>query len=120
MPGYDYSPVIKMRDYKYDYRTLNAWECFEAEGKFCHDKNHKSMVLATGSSNYGHGICCKPNYSEGICHEESSHICSQPVSYQETSSEFKNILTDGKENHQLFAFLPKPSFHKCGIKENKI
>ena len=33
-----------MRDYEYNYRTLNGWECFEAQGKFCHDKNHASMV----------------------------------------------------------------------------
>lgn len=60
---YDYSPIVPMRDYKYNYRTLNGWECFEAQGKFCHDSNHQSMFLITGSTNYGHGICCKPDYN---------------------------------------------------------
>ena len=28
--GYDNSPLVLMRDYKYNYRTLNGWECFQA------------------------------------------------------------------------------------------
>ena len=88
-----------MRNYHYYFRTLNAWECFNAQGKFCHDKNHKSMILATGSSNYGHGICCKPNYDMGHCHRDSDHYCSEPVSYLDTSAKYKNILTNGLTNH---------------------
>ena len=115
MPGYDNSELVKMRDYRYNYRTLNAWECFEAEGKFCHDKNHESMVLVTGSSNYGHGVCCKPDFESEHCNSNSDHFCSEPVSYLETKNKYKSILTDELLNHQMFAFLPKTSPYKCGI-----
>ena len=52
-------PIVKMADYKSDHRTMDCWECFEAEGKMCHDVDHGSMISRTGSSNKGHGVCCK-------------------------------------------------------------
>lgn len=33
----------------------------------CISRNYSSMIEVTGSSNYGHGICCKPNVTTGIC-----------------------------------------------------
>ena len=59
---YDYSPLVPMDEYEKDYRTLNCWECFQARGKMCHDTDYSSMMLTTGSSNFGHAICCKPGY----------------------------------------------------------
>ena len=112
--GYDYSPIVPMEEYKDNYRTLTGWECFEAQGKFCHDKDHGSMVAVTGSSNFGHGICCKPGYDGEHCNNNGDHACSQPVAAKDTADEFKDILTDGK-NHQMFAFLPKTSPKMCGI-----
>lgn len=103
-----------MRDYKDNYRTLTGWECFEAEGKFCHDTNHESMISVTGSSNFGHGVCCKPGFSGEHCNNDGDHTCSQPVAAKETTEEFENVLTNGK-NHQMFAFLPKTSPKMCGI-----
>ena len=58
--GYDYGPLVKMEDYDKDYRTLSCWECFRAEGRMCRYRNNKSMIHFTGSSNPGHGMCCKP------------------------------------------------------------
>lgn len=84
-----------MRDYKDNYRTLSGWECFKAEGKFCHDDNQGSMIAITGSSNFGHGICCKPDFSGENCNNEGRNTCSQPVAAKDTSAEYKNILTNG-------------------------
>jgi hypothetical protein len=76
--AYDYSEIVPMSSYDKDYRTLSCWECFEAKGVMCHNKNYDSMILETGSSNFGHGICCKPGYNEGYCATEGNdkHICS--------------------------------------------
>lgn len=41
---YDSSPLVPMSEYDKNYRTLNGWECFEAKGKFCHDKDNRSMI----------------------------------------------------------------------------
>ena len=68
-----------MRDYYRNYRTLDGWECFKAEGKFCHNFNHTSMIRETGSSNFGHGICCKPSYNGTYCNNDGKHRCSEPV-----------------------------------------
>ena len=118
--GYDRSPIVPMRDYFENYRTLNGWECFEAQGKFCHHVNHTTMVLETGSSNFGHGICCKPQYHGEFCNNDGNHRCSQPASASDTSDSYKDILTDGRYNHQLFAFLPKNNASKCGIENDLI
>ena len=104
-----------MRDYLYNYRSLDGWECFEAEGKFCHHRNHENLIRITGSSNYGHGICCKPNYKGKYCNDKGVLICSQPVSYLDTSPEYLEVLTDGEKNHQMFSFLPKTNPVTCGI-----
>ena len=44
-------PIVKMADYSKASRTLDCWECFEAEGKMCHDVAHGSLIAKTGSSN---------------------------------------------------------------------
>jgi len=73
---YDNSKIVDMKDYKKNYRTLDCWECFEAKGKMCHHKSQKSMMKETGSSNAGHGICCKPDYEGKLCKSDSKHECS--------------------------------------------
>lgn len=93
---YDRSPLVSMKDYSKNYRTFSGWECFKAEGKFCHDKDHDSMAKVTGSSNFGHGVCCKPDYTGEHCNSDIEHRCSQPVTRTDTKKEFVNILTDNK------------------------
>ena len=84
--GYDYGPLVPMQNYTFDYRSLNGWECFKAEGKFCHHYNHSSMIKATGSSNFGHGMCCKPHFTgEIFCNNTGEYVCSQPVAAKDTS-----------------------------------
>ena len=60
---YDFSPVVDMSEYESNFRVLDCFECFSARGKFCHDKEYDSMFEMTRSSNEGHGICCKSDYS---------------------------------------------------------
>merc|ERR1712166_1409965 len=86
--GYDNSLIVPMGTYPKNYRTLNGWECFKAEGKFCHDENHKSMIKVTGSSNFGHGVCCKPEYAGQHCNSDTDHKCSQPVAAINTAPTF--------------------------------
>lgn len=77
-------------------------------------------MQVTGSSNFGHGVCCKPNSTNEHCVSGSGgHTCSQPVSETETSAEYKNILTDGI-NYQMFAFCPKTNPKTCGISNSVI
>ena len=64
---YDSSTLVPMSEYTKNYRSLDGWECFKAEGKFCRHKSNKSMIKVTGSSNIGHGICCKPDVFTGEC-----------------------------------------------------
>ena len=58
---YDPSKLIPMADYPKDFRVLSCWDCFSANGKMCSFDENKSMYHLTRSSNYGHGICCKPD-----------------------------------------------------------
>jgi len=69
-------PITLMKDWKTNYRTLSCWQCFEAQGKMCHDKDNKSMIKTTGSSNPGHGLCCKPGYAGEHCNDDGEHVCS--------------------------------------------
>lgn len=105
-----------MSEYTNNYRTLNCWECFDARGKMCHDKDYSSMFRVTGSSNFGHAVCCKPDYEGQHCSpNDSQHICSQPVMGKESDDEFTDVRSKGNLNHQLFAFCPMISQEVCGI-----
>ena len=72
-------PIVPMTEYKKEYRTFNCWECFTAQGKMCYDQDDKSMILATGSSNKGHGICCRPDYYGNLCKTHKTYKCSEPT-----------------------------------------
>jgi len=80
----------------------------------CHDKDHSSMLQVTGSSNRGHGVCCKPGFTGQHCNDDGAHVCSQPASAQDTSAPYNNVLTNGF-NHQLFAYCPRTNAKTCGI-----
>ena len=95
---YDKGPLVDMKDYDKNYRTLDCWECFEARGKMCHDKDYSTMMKVTGSSNKGHGVCCKVDYEGKHCNNDGNHVCSSPVYDDDANSEFKNVLSKGKLN----------------------
>lgn len=112
--------------YPTDYRILDCWECFEAQGKLCLDQGHNSLYHHTKSSDPGNAFCCKPGNNEGYCQAGGVHdydgieegittVCSQPS--KGATSEFASILT-GNRNHQMFAFCPTINHQKCGIQGN--
>lgn len=109
-----------MKDYSLPYRTLDVWECFEAKGKFCHDKDYDSMMKVTGSSNEGHGACCRPEYYGSPCSSNNDRVCSDPVLLSDADSDTskKEIYSKEGLNHQIFAFSTTTSQKECGISEN--
>lgn len=93
--------------YPSDYRILNCWECFEAQGKICTDYGHNSLHHHTKSSNPGNAFCCKPDANDGYCKnghtydhegvENDITVQCSPQSFGATN-EFENVLT-GNRNH---------------------
>ena len=110
---YDSSPIVPMSEYKNVYRTLSCWECFEAQGKMCIDRNYLSMISITGSSNSGHGICCKTESAEFPCVSSDSIICSEPAKNSQVSA----ILTADGSNYSMFSFCPAINQEVCGISD---
>lgn len=67
-PGYDSTtPIVLMNDYSKEYRPLDCNECIAAEGKMCGNSDGSSIIKVTGSSNRGHGVCCKPDSKDKHC-----------------------------------------------------
>ena len=90
--AYDTSMLVPMSLFKSKYRTLSVWECFEAKGKFCTDRDHQSMILITGSSNRGHGICCSmDNEEDSFCNSEGDFVCSEPAEDIEPNNKWAAI-----------------------------
>ena len=107
-----------MAQYKWDYRTLNCWECFQARGKMCHDRDYESMIVATGSSYYGHGVCCKSSYDGPHCNNDSKHLCSAPSFITDKESKWADILSPDNLNYQMFAFCPSINQKICGLSDD--
>lgn len=113
--------------YPKNYRILDCFECFEAQGKLCIDKGTSNLYPHTRSSNAANAFCCKPDYNEGYCKSGTTHyydpndeedqgfttVCSMPS--QGGGSLFNDVLT-GNRNHQMYAFCPLINQKKCGIK----
>ena len=69
-------------------------------------KNGDNMMHYTGSSNLGHGLCCKPDYKGqepgedgNFCDNSNELICSEPSGADHTNKTFEDILTLGKMNY---------------------
>lgn len=99
--------------YPTEYRVLNCWECFEAQGRICIDEGHNSLYHHTGSSDRGNAFCCKPDSTHEYCTTGNVHkhgdteegittLCSPKST---SSSKYSNVLTQSR-NHQMFAFCP--------------
>jgi len=68
-----------MRTYTYrDYRLLSCWECFDACGRICKNKNNDAIAPQTASFNAGHGVCCRPDSQTEFCTATDDYICSDP------------------------------------------
>lgn len=79
----DPSPLVPMSEYNNvetpGYRVLNCFECFEAQGRMCIDRNYKTLFYKTHSSNEANAICCKLDNFEGYCSDQNQDlVCSMP------------------------------------------
>ena len=50
-----------------DFRILDCWQCWQAQGKVCMDRDHGSMAHFIRTTNTGATFCCKQDYNEGYC-----------------------------------------------------
>jgi len=63
----------------------------------CGKADGSSIIAVTGSSNPGHGSCCKAdNVSDAHCKTEGDYICSPPILEADNTDAFKKVMTDGK------------------------
>ena len=99
--AYDWDMLVPMSKYPLNYRSLSVWECFDAKGKFCHQKDYESMMNVTGSSNWAHGICCKMDYYGTYCNNlgEENYICSAPAEDLKPDSKYTKIQSQGNLNY---------------------
>ena len=104
-------PLVPMSDYPNNYRTLNCWECFEAQGRMCHHEgyDHSKVFSMLESGNKGDGFCCKNDVTEGICVQGYIDLhCSTP-SVREMGQKdgiHNDIFSPNDRNYQMFAFCP--------------
>ena len=59
--------IYDMQDHTEDFRALSCWECFEAKGKICHNRDISKHKKLLDDNNIGHGICCKPGSTNKEC-----------------------------------------------------
>ena len=94
---------------------ISNFNIYQAEGKMCGKKDGSGAIAVNGSSNKGHGICCKPdNVTDSHCKDEGDYICSAPILEADNDTKWKNIMTAGK-NMQLSAYCPLIQPEKCGL-----
>lgn len=60
-------------NYPKDFRILDCWQCFEAQGKVCMDKDHQSLIQHIETTKSSAIFCCKQDYNEGYCKDGSKH-----------------------------------------------
>ena len=73
------------------------------------------MIQLTKSSDTSMGICCKPDASTGFCAADNgAQVCSMKAQ-DDSSSKYKDVLTSGSSNYQMFAFCPLDGATKCGV-----
>lgn len=115
-------PLVPMAEYEdFDYRTLNCWECWEAEGRICHhfEYDHGAIFRDIKSGNTGDGVCCKNNVEKGLCAGSRDDIvCSMPSIRDHGTKlwkDHKDVYSLDDRNYQMFAYCPGVDQHKCGI-----
>ena len=104
--AYDYGPLVPMSEYSSNWRVLDVWDCFTAEGKFCVEKDYNSMIKLTGSSNRAHGICCKKDYVDTHCSNDGEHMCSAPGLISSKEDPYWHTTNQQGQNYQIFAYNP--------------
>lgn len=81
----------------------------------CGKADGSSNIQVTGSSNQGHGSCCKAdNVTDAHCKGTDDYICSPPILKADNTPAFKDIMTAGK-NMQMIAYCPLMKPATCGL-----
>lgn len=113
---FDPSPIVPMSEYSESYRVLDCFQCFEAQGKFCHHRDYGQTLHDTQEANRGYAFCCRQDSTEGFCSPNSDYECSMPsYELEPEQSKYKDVLTKTNLNYQMFAFCPMISQRICGI-----
>lgn len=101
----DYSP--NLRFFSADYRILDCWQCFEAQGKVCMDRDFKHVNKHVSTTRSGQIFCCKQDYDGEFCgngnvvgegDEEFNMICSPPSQVTDPADKWFDVTT-GDRNH---------------------
>lgn len=113
-------PLVPMSEYQFDYRTLNCWECFEAQGRMCHFEDYAHNQLLLQSANRGDGVCCKNSVEgDGVCSSDYQDLhCSMPSFLEQEEQDgsiHSSVFSPNKRNYQMFAFCPGIEPVKCGV-----
>ena len=76
------------------------------------------MIISTGSSYPGHGLCCKPGYDGYHCNNEDKNICSPPSRDTDFLSKWADVVSPDDINYQMFAYCPGVNEKVCGISDD--
>jgi hypothetical protein len=83
-------------------------------------------MILTGSSNYGHSVCCKPDNFQNPCLSNDELICGPPSMVEKGyDGKYSDIMTPDKnnENHLrnplMYAFCPALKPKNCGFNDTK-
>ena len=81
----------------------------------CHHRRYQTLWNLTQRANQGIGICCKLNATEGPCAPNNKEgTCSMKADDKEPTL-YKDVLSAGNRNYQMFAFCPTINQNHCGI-----
>lgn len=118
VPSYTYSQFDQYYIPK-NFRLLNCWECFQAQGKMCIERDlkfHGGIMSHTTTKSRGDAFCCKQGFDEGFCQNNKEHqwsnkesittICSMPSYDTDSSTKYSRVLDKDRRNYQMFAFCP--------------
>ena len=98
---------------------MDCWQCFDNKGRICHQKDYKNMFNYTNRTSPAIGICCRGDYYDGFCADNHPELqCSMRSYDSDEDSIYKNVLSNGNRNHQMFAFCPNINQQTCGISDD--
>lgn len=66
----------------------------------CITEDYSSMFMETGSTNPGHGVCCKVDSEDGACGGmNGKYVCSPPSYDDDSESGYLNVISEGMINY---------------------
>ena len=130
-PMSEYEPSIECPDCPRGLRIGDCWQCFEARGRMCIDKDGKGLFNYMQTTKPGVGFCCAPDSTADVCTSgkvlgegpsQIEMLCS-PESYLSPenlqASPYNQVVT-GDRNHQMFAYCPNINQKICGVTDGTV